>query len=80
MIKIKINQINEKIKHGGFYGSWTMLGMSFKHKKLGPFERKKCKFGQYWLHGIFQKWSPLTMHISSNFNPKEVFFDFLEIL
>ena len=37
MIKIKINQINEKIKHGGFYGSWTMLGMSFKHKKLGPF-------------------------------------------
>ena len=44
MIKIKINQINKKIIHGGFYGSWTMLGTRYKHKKLGPFE-EKCILG-----------------------------------
>ena len=24
--------------HGNVYGSWTRLGVCYKHKKLGPFE------------------------------------------
>ena len=47
--------------------------------KLGPFD-KKCTFEHIWLLAIFQKWPTLTMHISSNFNPREVFLDFLESL
>ena len=37
--------------HGKVFGSWTRLGVCFKHKKLGPFEENAfwawmtlCKF------------------------------------
>ena len=30
--------------YGRVYGSWTMLGTRFKHKKFGPFE-EKCFLG-----------------------------------
>ena len=40
MIKIKINQINKQIIHGGFYGSWTMLGANSKHEKIGSCGKK----------------------------------------
>ena len=71
--------INKWMRHGVVHGSWTMLGTRYKHKKLGPFD-KKCKLEHICLLAILQKGSTLLMHNSLNFDPREVLLDFLEIL
>ena len=64
---------------GKVFGSWTRLGVCFKHKKLGPFEENEF-LGIVDFVQISQKWTTLTMHISLNFDPKRGFLDSLEIL
>ena len=56
-----------------------MLQTQCKHKKLGPFG-KNCNFGHICLLAILQKGSTLPMHNSFNFDPRDVFLDFLERL
>ena len=78
-IKIKINDKNKIKTSGKDYGSCTMLQTQDKHKMLNPFD-KNCNFGHFWLLAILQKGSTSTMHNSFNFDPIDVFLDFLESL
>ena len=64
---------------GKDHGSWIMLQTQYKHKELGPFD-KKINFGHFWLLAILLKRSTLSMHNFFNFDPRDVFWDFLEIL
>ena len=56
-----------------------MLGLRFNLEKMGPCG-KNAILGMVDFAQISKKWPTLTMHISLNFDPKRVFFDFLESL
>ena len=64
---------------GKDHGSWVMLQTQCKHKKLGLFD-KNCYLRHICLLTMLQKRSTFTMHNSLNFDPGDVFLNFLEIL
>ena len=65
--------------HGSSWRSWTMLRISFKHEKMGPFGKNSSLVNIGFMH-FSKNWSTLALHIYLIFHPKRVFLDYSEIL